>query len=159
MKNSIKNVLLKKRSADAGYVSLAVSFILLVIFVVVLIFAYMYGILCMNTSDNIDLVMTTYCKRMESQGCLSQEEVEDMKEQLAEYGMVNVQVSGQGTDGTKIPYGEKVEIIVKGDLDYVKSSKMSDIRGTLEFLRTFLNDSSVGRFDSRTMTKSGTSKN
>lgn len=159
MKNNIKNVLLKKSSADAGYVSLAVSFILLVIFVVVLLFAYMYGILCMNTSDNIDLVMTTYCKRMESQGCLSQEEVDEMKDQLAEYGMVNIQVSGQGTDGTKIAYGEKVAIIVKGDLDYVASAKMSDIKGTLEFLRTFLNDADIGRFSDRTMIKSGTSKN
>ena len=158
MKNSIKNILLKKRSADAGYVSLAVSFIILVIFVVVLLFAYMYGILCMNTSDNIDLVMTTYCKRMESQGCLSRDEVDEMKKQLSEYGMVNIRVSGPGTDGNKIAYGEKVAIVVKGDLDYVASSKMRDIKGTLEFLRSFLNDSNFARFSNRTMTKSGTSK-
>lgn len=56
MKKNIKNFVLKKHSGDAGYVSLAVSFVILVVFVVVLLFTYMYGILAMNTSDNIDLL-------------------------------------------------------------------------------------------------------
>lgn len=159
MRNNIKKLMLRKQSGDSGYLSLAVSFIILVIFTVVLLFVYMYGILCMNTSDNIDLVMTTYCKRMESQGCLTSNEVNEMKEQLAEYGMTNITVSGEGVESpTKIPYGEKVSIKVEGDIDYVDSSKMGNISGTIQFLRDFLNNQDIGKVTNRTMIKSGTSK-
>lgn len=159
MRKTIKNFLIKKHSGDAGYVSLAVSFVILVVFVVVLLFTYMYGILAMNTSDNIDLVMTTYCKRMESQGCLTTSEVDEMKEQLAQYGLVNISVTGQGV-GTrnKIAYGEKVSIVVKGDLDYVNSAKMNGVKDTLKYIREFLDDNNFGVFRNRVMTKSGTSK-
>ena len=144
---------------SAGYISLAVSFIILVVFIVVLLFTYMYGILAMNTTDNIDLVMTTYCKRMETQGCLTASEVDDMKNQLSEYGMVDITVSGQGVNTTaKVPYGDKVSIVVKCDLDYFNSAKMTDIKGTLLFFREFLNDNNFGTFRNRTMIKSGTSK-
>ena len=159
MKKNIKNFILKKHSGDAGYISLAVSFIILVVFIVVLLFTYMYGILAMNTTDNIDLVMTTYCKRMETQGCLTASEVDDMKNQLSEYGLVDITVSGQGVNTTaKVPYGDKVSIVVKGDLDYFNSAKMTDIKGTLLFFREFLNDNNFGTFRNRTMIKSGTSK-
>lgn len=159
MKKNIKNFVLKKHSGDAGYVSLAVSFVILVFFVVVLLFTYMYGILAMNTSDNIDLVMTTYCKRMESQGCLTTSEVDEMKEQLSQYGLVNISVIGQGVGTTnKIAYGEKVSIVVKGDLDYVNSAKMDGVKDTLKYIREFLGDNNFGVFRNRVMTKSGTSK-
>lgn len=159
MKKNIKNLLLKKHSGDTEYVSLAVSIVVLVIFVVMLIFTYMYSILCMNTSDNMDLVLTTYCKRMETQGCLTTSEVNDMKKELEEYGMINITVSGPGTDGIQVPYGEKIYIQVKGDIDYVADSKMGSIKDTITFLRTFLNDPDIGTFRNRTMIKSGTSKN
>ena len=159
MKKNIQNFVLKKHSGDAGYVSLAVSFVILVVFVVVLLFTYMYGILAMNTSDNIDLVMTTYCKRMESQGCLTTSEVDEMKEQLSQYGLVNISVIGQGVGTTnKIAYGEKVSIVVKGDLDYVNSAKMDGVKDTLKYIREFLGDNNFGVFRNRVMTKSGTSK-
>lgn len=158
MKNNIKKFLLKKHSADSVYLSLAVSAIIFVVFVVALLFTYLFGILCMNTADNIDLVMTTYCKRMESQGCLTQSEVEEMKEDLSEFGLMDIQVSGPGTDGTPIAYGEKVSIVVTGDIDYVQSTQMGDIKNTVQGLRDFTGNQELGRFSGRTMTKSGTSK-
>lgn len=158
MKNNIKKLLLRKQSGDSGYVTLAVSFIILVIFAVLLLFIYMYGILTMNTADNIDLVMTTYCKRMESQGYLSSSEVSEMEEQLAKYGMTNINTSGQGVRGPKVPYGEKVSLVVRGDIDYVESDKMSNISGTISFLRDVLGDDDIGKSLHRTMVKSGTSK-
>lgn len=159
MKNKIKKILLKKESGDAGYLSLAISFVLLVFFAVTLLFIYMYGILAMNTSDNIDLVMTSYCKKMESQGYLTTSEVQDMENQLKEYGMTRVSTSGTGVKTTtKVPYGEKVSITVTGDLDYVNSPSMSSVSGTLKYLRQMLNNNDLGIIRNRVMTKSGTSK-
>lgn len=52
--------------------------------------------------------------------------------------MVNITVSGQGVNTTtKVPYGDKVSIVVKGDLDYFNSAKMTDIKDTLLFLESF----------------------
>lgn len=157
MNNAFKKIITKKHSGDSAYVSLAISFILFVTFVVTMLFMYLYSICCMNTSDNIDLLVTTYCKRMESQGCLSSGEVDDLKAALREYGVQNPQVDGPGTDGTKIAYGEKVSIIVTGDLDYAESPKLVDFKGTVLYIRN-LTKSNLGKVSGIRFVKTGTSK-
>lgn len=157
MNNALKKLIIKKHSGDSAYVSLAVSFILFVIFVVTLLYMYLYSICCMNTSDNIDLLVTTYCKRMETQGCLSSGEIDDLKAELREYGVDNPEINGPGTDGTKIAYGEKVSIIVTGNLNYAESPKMADFKDFLDFLKDKFGIT-IGNVGGIRFVKTGTSK-
>lgn len=157
MKNSLKNIILDKRSGDSAYVGLAISFIIFTIFAGVMLFTYMIWMLSMNSVSNIDLILTTYCKRMETQGCLNAIEVDSMKEELKKYGFINVTVSGTGIDGTKQQYGSEIKIEVQGDIDYVNDEKFEGVKNTILYLRRITN-SDIGIYQNRDIIKTGISK-
>lgn len=156
MKN-LKKIVFEKQAASA-YIDAAVLIILLSMYFITMIFAYMIWMLQINTSDNINLVLTTYCKKMETQGCLSATEINKMKAELNEFGYINVSVSGTGTDGVKQSYGSDIEINVKGDIDYVNASEKEEIKNVILNFRTFLSDPSFGVIKDIQVSKCGTSK-
>lgn len=158
MRNKLTKILLSKKKANA-YVDASVVTIILTTFFIVLIFAYMIWMLQINTSDNINLVVTTYCKKMETQGCLTTNDLNKMKAELNKYGVINILISGRGTNGIVQPYGAEIEISLNGDIDYVNNTEQNEIvKNTIIKMRKYFNNNTFGIIKNITCTKRGTSK-
>lgn len=157
MKKRFFCFLLKKNNGDAAYIGMAVSFVLFSMFISVMIFFYMLWMLEMDTVNNIDLVITTYMKVMETDGCMSDTDKNAMIAELKEFGLNNVQVSGIGTDGTKQTYGNSLTLTVRGDID-ITASEESSVSNIIKGLRSWLGDSRLFVYTGSTFNKDGMSK-
>ena len=110
-----------------------------------------------DTVNNIDLVITTYMKVMETNGCMTDTDKNDMVAELKEFGLNNVEVSGIGTDGTKQAYGNSLTLTVKGDID-ITVSEQSSVSNVIKGLRNWLGNNELFVYTGSTFNKDGMSK-
>ncbi len=100
-----------KHQGDMGIGSMLVM-ILTLMMALILIMAYASWHGRLAAQDSIYLTIGTYLKSIESSGCLTEEQKEQLVNELERYGMENINL--EGTTLAHVPYGSKVTLRVRG---------------------------------------------
>lgn len=100
-----------KHKGDMGIGSMLVM-ILTLMMALILIMAYASWHSKLAAQDSIYLTVGTYLKSIESSGCLTEEQKEQLVSELERYGMENINL--EGTTLAHVPYGGKVTLRVRG---------------------------------------------
>lgn len=100
-----------KHQGDMGIGSMfVVVFTLMMALILIMAYASWHSKLA--AQDSIYLTVGTYLKSIESSGCLTEEQKEQLVNELERYGMENINL--EGTTFTHVPYGGKVTLRVRG---------------------------------------------
>ena len=100
-----------KHQGDMGIGSMLIM-ILTLMMALILIMAYASWHSKLAAQDSIYLTIGTYLKSIESSGYLTENQKEQLINELEQYGMENISL--EGTTLTHVPYGDKVTIRVRG---------------------------------------------
>lgn len=105
----------------------------------------------------MNLIQTSYMKKMEIAGYLTNEDEVALKKELSDAGIKNVSLTGT-TTSQKV-YGQPIDLVITGDVNLSDASisSFSHFADTVEFLQKKLKLDNFGKF---TYNKriSGTSK-
>lgn len=100
-----------KHQGDMGIGSMfVVVFTLMMALILIMAYASWHSKLA--AQDSIYLTVGTYLKSIESSGCLTEEQKEQLVNELERYGMENINL--EGTTLAYVPYGGKVTLHVRG---------------------------------------------
>ena len=72
-----------------------------------------------SANDSLNLIQTSYIKKMETTGYLSNEDEVSLKKELDDAGIQNVSLNG--TTFTKQAYGEPIELVITGEVNLSNS--------------------------------------
>lgn len=111
----------------------------------------------MNLNDKIDLIQTTYMKRMETTGYLTDTDKMSLVHELEEAGFTNVDVTGSTT--THQEYGKPIQIRISGLVDLADMDNFDVIAPVIVYFRNTFGLSDFGTLDYVNHTFKGTSKN
>ena len=99
-----------------------------------------------SANDSLNLIQTSYIKKMETTGYLSNEDEVSLKKELDDAGIQNVSLNG--TTFTKQAYGEPIELVITGEVNLSNSGvkNFKHFAGTVEFLQKKLKIERFGKF-------------
>ena len=100
-----------KHKGDMGIGSMLIM-ILTLMMALILIMAYTSWHSKLAAQDSIYLTVGTYLKAIESSGCLTEEQKEQLVNELERYGMENINL--EGTTLAHVPYGSRVTLRIRG---------------------------------------------
>lgn len=156
MKKVVKKILNYKSKGDQ-FIEASVCILATVICSACIILCFSVWMTQYNTNDTLNLIQTSYMKKMEIEGYLTSEDEATLKKELSDAGIKNVSLSGT-TTSQKL-YGQPIELVITGDVNLSDASisSFSYFADTVELLQKKLKIDNFGKF---TYNKriSGTSK-
>ena len=88
---------------------------MLTFFICILIVVCFDYMKIVGTKQSCDQIARTYILRMESVGYLTDEDINQMKNDLAELGITNISTTGTTTASNPSSYGERITLQFSGD--------------------------------------------
>jgi hypothetical protein len=145
MKNTMKKFFKIKSEGDQ-FVEASICILATLICSVCIMLCFSVWMTQYSTNDSLNLIQTSYVKKMETTGYLSNEDEVSLKKELADAGIQNVSLSG--TTFTKQAYGEPIELVIEGEVNLSNSGVKNFKRfaGTVEFLQKKLKIERFGKF-------------
>jgi hypothetical protein len=156
MKKVVKKIL-KYKSNGEQFIEASICILATTICSACIILCFSVWMTQYSTNDTLNLIQTSYMKKMEIAGCLTSEDEIALKKELTNAGIKNVSLTGTTTSQTV--YGQPIDLVITGDVNLSDASisSFSHFADTVEFLQKKLKIENFGKF---TYNKriSGTSK-
>ncbi|GEM_PF-2135431 len=156
MKKVVKKILKYKLNGEQ-FIEASVCILATVICSACIILCFSVWMTQYSTNDTLNLIQTSYMKKMEIAGYLTNEDEVALKKELSDAGIKNVSLTGT-TTSQKV-YGQPIDLVITGDVNLSDASisSFSHFADTVEFLQKKLKIDNFGKF---TYNKriSGTSK-
>lgn len=112
---------LKKKKGSIAKFGIPLFTIVAVFSVVVMLVTYLSDY---DGKDRADLVAREYLLRMETQGYLNSTDESELYKDLSDLGMKNISITG--TTRSKVGYGKKITLSIKGQLE-ISNYTVTDI--------------------------------
>lgn len=141
----VKRLLSKKNKGDQ-FIEASICLLATIVVSVCIILCFSIWMTQYSTNDTLNLIQASYMKKMEITGCLTREDETALKKELNDAGIKNVSLTGTTT--SQQTYGQKINLVITGEVDMSDGSisSFSHFADTVGFMQKKLKMDNLGKF-------------